>query len=251
MSIGEKIKEKYDQCSSFLTLSRQLTDAYPEESGGVEVKAINSTVSETALTTSVPSSPSIPPVSIPAYKSFKKRPLSFTEDTDDDDFNIDMDLSDNNSSGLSMEGDHTPAKHLHTTSVTTHSWRSTPTSMGLTPEPGSFNDIFTAEDGTESNSGPTNTDVSIAMNMNINTHNTASCYHPSRTPANSIMATTASNVPPLTIVRKLEHQSYFSLIFSPMDTPFPLSLTMFPLHVQPNRLYSPLLLVFVAASSLM
>ena len=51
-------------------------------------------------------------------------------------------------------------------------------------------------------------------------------------------------------VRKLEHWSYFSLIFSPMDTPLPLSLTTFPLHVQPNRLYSPLLLMFVVASSL-
>ena len=35
-----------------------------------------------------------------------------------------------------------------------------------------------------------------------------------------------------------------------MDAPFFLSLTMFPLHVLPNRLYSPLPLVFVAASSL-
>ena len=57
--------------------------------------------------------------------------------------------------------------------------------------------------------------------------------------------------PPYMIVRKLEHQSYFSLIFSPMDTPFSLFLAMFSLRIQPNRLYSPLPLVFVTASSLM
>ena len=38
--------------------------------------------------------------------------------------------------------------------------------------------------------------------------------------------------------------------FLTMDTLFSLSLTTFSLHVLPNRLYSPLLLVFVAASSL-
>ena len=52
-----------------------------------------------------------------------------------------------------------------------------------------------------------------------------------------------SEHPPITSqlipVRKLEHRSYFSLIFSPMDIPFSLSPAMFPLHVEPNRLYSP------------
>ena len=180
-------------------LSSRLTDAYPEGSGGVEVKAIHSAVSETSSATSVPSSPSIPPASIPAYKSSKKRSLSFTEDTDDDDVDIDMDLSDNDSSGSSMKGDHTPAKRLRTASIATRSGRSTPTSMGSTPEPDSFGDLFTAEDGTKSDSGPTNTHVSITMNTNINTHNTTSRYRSSRTPANFVTATTASDAPPPTI----------------------------------------------------
>ena len=52
------------------------------------------------------------------------------------------------------------------------------------------------------------------------------------------------------IVRKLEHRSYFSLIFSPTDTPFSLSLATFSIHIQPDKLYSPFPLVVVVASSL-
>ena len=50
-------------------------------------------------------------------------------------------------------------------------------------------------------------------------------------------------------VRKLEHRSHFSLIFSLWTFPSFLSLTTFPLHIPPNRPYSPLSLVFIAASS--
>ena len=42
----------------------------------------------------------------------------------------------------------------------------------------------------------------------------------------------------------------FFSYFLTMDTPFSLSLATFSLHVQPNRLYSPLPLVFVVVSSL-
>ena len=51
-------------------------------------------------------------------------------------------------------------------------------------------------------------------------------------------------------VRKLEHRSHFSLIFSLWTLPLFLPLTTFPLRVLPNRLHSPFSLVFVVASSL-
>ena len=52
------------------------------------------------------------------------------------------------------------------------------------------------------------------------------------------------------VVRKLEHWSHFSLIFSLWMLPPFLPLTTFPLYVLPNRLHSPPSLVFIVASSL-
>ena len=84
----------------------------------------------------VPRSLTTPSTAIPTSQrpgKYKKRTITDTEDTSDND-DTDMNISDNDSSGSSVDSDHVPAKRLRTSTVVTRSSRSAPPSEGAAAE---------------------------------------------------------------------------------------------------------------------
>lgn len=86
----------------------------------------------------VPQSLTTPSTAIPTSQlpgKYKKQTIANTEDediSDNDDTNIN--ISDNDSSGLLVDLDHVPAKRLQTSIIVMHSSRSAPPSEGATAE---------------------------------------------------------------------------------------------------------------------
>ena len=79
-------------------------------------------------------SPVTLPVAIPAFKkpgAYKKRTFIDTEDSSEEDVNMDIDSND--SSGSSVDSDHIPAKRLRSSTIVTR--RSKPASGGTTADP--------------------------------------------------------------------------------------------------------------------
>ena len=111
----------------------------------------------------------VPSKAIPTSQQpgkYKKQPLIYTEDSTKGE-DTDMELEDNDSSGLSVDSNHIPAKHLRS-SILTHSSRTTPVSEGSIEVNAHQGSPSTTHDNTPVPSNPDHelgiTDANTGMN---------------------------------------------------------------------------------------
>jgi len=103
---------------------------YAEGTDSEQFEAVES-VKPTTSTMTTPTPPVTLPTTITTSQQpakYKKRSFVSTEDSSEDEDDIDMTMEDNDSSGSSMDEGHVPAKRLRTSTIVTRGSRTTPAS---------------------------------------------------------------------------------------------------------------------------